>query len=386
MTEPRKLRVFLCHASQDKPIVRELYQRLLAEGWIDPWLDEERLLPGQNWHMEIDRALENTDLVLVGLSKRWVNKKGYIQKEIKKVMNVFSELPDEQLFIVPVRLDNCEVPISINSWQWVDYFGDNKERNYKLLYATLSGAYQKLLLLGNKNQSRIRTKNKTSNILIKSQREIEQEENQKEAVKEFLYRLEEEDKKREEEQRRIFEETKIREELANLAKVEDEKRKKELNYVKEEKNEKEEENLKLRVEIAKQQFLQIEEKNKELRYLSSVLGGLSGIVMVIPFFGLLFLPNIFWFLILLIPFFGGGVAGIIFSYKFSDDYNEILGFTSAIPIYTAILIFVRIGLVDLPIEINIAFWLTVFIGFLYIFPMSLLGSFLGMLIIRKFKS
>jgi len=43
MPESRKLRVFLCHASQDKPIVRELYQRLFAEGWIDPWLDEEKL-------------------------------------------------------------------------------------------------------------------------------------------------------------------------------------------------------------------------------------------------------------------------------------------------------------------------------------------------------
>jgi len=40
MTEPRKLRVFpstssgqrLCHSSQDKPIIRELYQRLDAEG------------------------------------------------------------------------------------------------------------------------------------------------------------------------------------------------------------------------------------------------------------------------------------------------------------------------------------------------------------------
>lgn len=35
MTEPRKLRIFLCHASQDKPVVRELYQHLLAGGWID---------------------------------------------------------------------------------------------------------------------------------------------------------------------------------------------------------------------------------------------------------------------------------------------------------------------------------------------------------------
>ena len=42
LTIDRKLRVFLCHASQDKPVVRELYQRLLAESWIDPWLDEEK--------------------------------------------------------------------------------------------------------------------------------------------------------------------------------------------------------------------------------------------------------------------------------------------------------------------------------------------------------
>jgi hypothetical protein len=32
----RKLSVFLCHASQDKPVVRELYQRLIVEcEWID---------------------------------------------------------------------------------------------------------------------------------------------------------------------------------------------------------------------------------------------------------------------------------------------------------------------------------------------------------------
>ena len=62
----RKLRVFpstgsghrLCHASQDKHIVRELYQRLLAEGWIDPWLDEEKLLPGMDWNMEFRKAVE----------------------------------------------------------------------------------------------------------------------------------------------------------------------------------------------------------------------------------------------------------------------------------------------------------------------------------------
>ena len=76
MTESRKLRVFLCHASQDKPVVRELYQRLLAEGWIDPWLDEEKLLPGQDWGMEIEKAVENTDVVVVFLSDNSVTKEG----------------------------------------------------------------------------------------------------------------------------------------------------------------------------------------------------------------------------------------------------------------------------------------------------------------------
>ena len=43
----RKLLVFLCHASQDKPVVHELHLRLLAEGWIDPWLDEENSYPAE---------------------------------------------------------------------------------------------------------------------------------------------------------------------------------------------------------------------------------------------------------------------------------------------------------------------------------------------------
>ncbi|MCQ3938113.1 MAG: hypothetical protein DPW18_13850 [Chloroflexi bacterium] len=85
-TTSRKLRVFLCHASQDKPVVRELYQRLNTEDWIDPWLDEEKLLPGQDWEMEIEKAVEITDAVIVCISNRSVSKDGYFQKELRKVL------------------------------------------------------------------------------------------------------------------------------------------------------------------------------------------------------------------------------------------------------------------------------------------------------------
>jgi len=72
-TKNRSLRVFLCHASDDKPAVRELYRQLCAEGWLDVWLDEEKLLPGQEWDLEIEKAVEAADVVLVCLSTRSVD-------------------------------------------------------------------------------------------------------------------------------------------------------------------------------------------------------------------------------------------------------------------------------------------------------------------------
>jgi hypothetical protein len=42
------MRIFLCHSSGDKIAVRKLYHRLRADGF-NPWLDEEDLIPGQDW-------------------------------------------------------------------------------------------------------------------------------------------------------------------------------------------------------------------------------------------------------------------------------------------------------------------------------------------------
>jgi len=62
------LKIFLCHSSSDKPKVRELYQKLLEDGFT-PWLDEENLLPGQDWEQEIPNAVKRSEIVLVCLSK-----------------------------------------------------------------------------------------------------------------------------------------------------------------------------------------------------------------------------------------------------------------------------------------------------------------------------
>jgi hypothetical protein len=118
----RTLRVFLCHASQDKPAVRDLYQKLFAAGWIDPWLDEEKLLPGQDWDLEIEKAVEASEAVIVCISSRSITKEGYIQKELRKVLDSALEKPEESIFIIPLRLDDCELPRRLRAWHYVDYF------------------------------------------------------------------------------------------------------------------------------------------------------------------------------------------------------------------------------------------------------------------------
>ncbi len=124
---PRPLRVFLCHAKEDKSIVRDLYSELAAEGWIDVWLDEIKLLPGQEWDIEIEKAVEQADVVIVCLSNKSVDKEGYVQKELRFVLNISDEKPEGTIFVIPLRLDDCTVPRRIRAWQYVDYFPKNNQ-------------------------------------------------------------------------------------------------------------------------------------------------------------------------------------------------------------------------------------------------------------------
>lgn len=118
----RPLRVFLCHSVKDKLAVRELSARLKAEAWIDPWLDEDKLLPGQDWHEEIEKAVEKTDVVIVFLSNKSVTQEGYVQRELKLALDVADEKIENTIFIIPLRLEECPAPRRLRGWQYLDYF------------------------------------------------------------------------------------------------------------------------------------------------------------------------------------------------------------------------------------------------------------------------
>jgi len=144
----RPLRVFLCHSSNDKLIVRDLYRRLDAEGWIDAWLDSEKLFPGHDWNFEIEKAVEEADAILVCLTKNSVSKEGYVQRELRMVLDFVDYKPEGTLFVIPVRLEECEPPRRLRTWQYADYFPESdRDLAYQRLLVSLTIRAKRLDLL-----------------------------------------------------------------------------------------------------------------------------------------------------------------------------------------------------------------------------------------------
>lgn len=142
---PKQLRVFLCHSSHDKAVVNEVYKLLNAEGWIDPWLDSKKLIPGVDWNMEIEKAVEASHIVLVFLTNNSVNKEGYIQRELRLVLDVALNMAEGTVFVIPLRLEDCELPRRLRSWQWLDYFpAEARPEAYERLLTSLKIRADKL--------------------------------------------------------------------------------------------------------------------------------------------------------------------------------------------------------------------------------------------------
>lgn len=122
-TDKRPLKVFLCHAHADRDAVRTLWTNLTNDG-VDAWLDKKNLLPGQKWRYEIRRAVKEADVVIVCHSKEF-NQMGFRQREVRWALDAAMEKPDGEIFIIPARLEECDVLETLSDWHWVDLYGED---------------------------------------------------------------------------------------------------------------------------------------------------------------------------------------------------------------------------------------------------------------------
>lgn len=113
----RPPRVFMSYAKEDLTLVQALAAELRRAA-IDVWIDEEQLLPGQDWELEVKRAICDSQAVLACLSPRSVSKTGYVQKEIRIAFEEAQKKPEGAVYLIPVQLEPCTVPRLLHGFHW----------------------------------------------------------------------------------------------------------------------------------------------------------------------------------------------------------------------------------------------------------------------------
>jgi hypothetical protein len=132
-TQPR---IFIAYVEEDLLEARRLCEALRSRGCA-PWLDKDKLLPGQNWPRAIERAIETSDAFIACFSKRSISKRGQFQSELRYALDCALQLPLDQAFFMPVRLERCTIPHSIaNRTQYVDLYPD-WDRGIKRIVRTI---------------------------------------------------------------------------------------------------------------------------------------------------------------------------------------------------------------------------------------------------------
>lgn len=126
-------KIFISYAREDQNIALRLYRDLISVG-LNPWIDKENLLPGQDWKQTITKAIGESSYFIALLSTNSISKKGYIQKELRIAIDVWSELPPSTIFIIPVRLEECE-PLNdeLRHLHWADLFPSYQNGLEKIL-------------------------------------------------------------------------------------------------------------------------------------------------------------------------------------------------------------------------------------------------------------
>lgn len=112
------MRIFISHASVDKPLARKLREELMRYG-IDVWIDEAEIRVGQSIPGEIQRALQCSDILCILLSSASTNSK-WVARELNSFLPLFI---DGSRVLVPCRVDSSPLPSLIQDIKYADFTG-----------------------------------------------------------------------------------------------------------------------------------------------------------------------------------------------------------------------------------------------------------------------
>jgi len=122
--QKREPTVFLSYARADSALVQQVADRLAVVG-IRVYLDKTLQL-GTDWMQEIERELSAADFVVFFISPHSV-KSEWTKKELQIALH--RQVSGEGgAVILPVMLENADVPPLLRHYKWIDLRGSNVER------------------------------------------------------------------------------------------------------------------------------------------------------------------------------------------------------------------------------------------------------------------
>ena len=127
--------VFISYAHEDFDKAKRLYEDLKKAN-LKPWLDKESLRAGERWRIAIEDAIRKSRYFIPLLSSNSIGKRGFVQRELKEGLDVLKEFPESDIFVIPVRLDDCDISNQeLEEINYVDMFPRWEEGLNKILTA-----------------------------------------------------------------------------------------------------------------------------------------------------------------------------------------------------------------------------------------------------------
>ncbi len=99
--------IYISYDDKDIEDAEKIYKYLKDVG-LSVWSRNKDICGGQNIEEAINKAIKDSSIFLALLSKNSVSK-SFSQKERKKALGYQLEFPLSEIYIIPVRLDNCEL-------------------------------------------------------------------------------------------------------------------------------------------------------------------------------------------------------------------------------------------------------------------------------------
>ena len=132
MTTPRKEIVFIAYDNRDYESALRLYEGFMKEG-IPAFLDKKSLLPGQRRKPTIHRKINETPFALVLISSH-SKEPGEFWSHVSKICEKLDATPEDNISVIPVRLDNCDIPNErLSELHMVNMFPDWEDGLNKIL-------------------------------------------------------------------------------------------------------------------------------------------------------------------------------------------------------------------------------------------------------------